>query len=264
MTEISYAEEVCQGLTGGNADLLRQAFASVRKEHFLFAPPWTVMALRPGRTGGTIETSEVRDLYQDALIALLPRENINTGQPSMWAQVFHWSEVQAGMTVFQSGAGLGYFTAILAHVAGPRGRVFCEEPHPLLSKKCAANLAQFPNVTGDFHGEALDRVYFCYGTTTIPALLFESLVVDGRAIAPLTNQEGRGRFVSMTKTPQGMLVEAGCPCTFIKSKDYKPSPGFEEIENLEKMMVDRNSLASATENGQMDLVKAIILAMERQ
>jgi protein-L-isoaspartate O-methyltransferase len=264
VAEHSYAEEVCQGLTGGNADLLRQAFAAVRKEDFLFAPPWTVMATRPGRSGRTMETSDVRDLYQDALIALLPRENINTGQPSMWAQVFHWSEVQAGMTVFQSGAGLGYFTAILAHVAGPQGRVFYQEPHALLKKKCADNLAQFRNVTSDFHGEALDRVYFYYGTTTLSAALFESLVVDGRAIVPLTDHEGRGRFVSMTKSPQGMLAEAGSPCTFIKSKDYKPSPGFEEIKNLEKIMVDRNSLGSATENGEIDLVRAIILAMERQ
>lgn len=264
MSEYSYAQEICRGLTGGNADLVRQAFAEVRKEDFLFAPPWTAIGSYPGWAGGIRKTSHVRDLYHDVLIALLPDENINTGQPSMWAGIFHWSDLRPGMRVFQSGAGLGYFTAILAHIVGAQGRVWYEEPHPLLTRKCADNLAPFPNVARTYGGEALDRIYVCYGTTSIAGLLLDRLVVNGRAIVPLTDEQGQGRFISITRTQHGALVEAGSACAFIKSKDYKPSRDIRRIASLESIVVSQDCLASATENGEVDLVRAIFSTAEHR
>jgi protein-L-isoaspartate O-methyltransferase len=263
LNERHYSEEVCYGLAGGNAELVKQAFQEVRKENFLFAPPWTTINSLPGRQDGRMVTSNIRDLYHDVLVALLPQEHINTGQPSLWAHILHWSELKAGMRVFQSGARLGYYTAILAHMAGPNGRVFYEEPHELLTRTCADNLAAYGNVTNDYRGELLDRVYLFYGTTTISARLLEGLAMEGRAILPLTDHEGRGRFVSMTKNPMGLLAEAGFHCSFIKSKDYKPNTEIGTISMLERVFVDRISLKRATEGGDIDLVRAIIAAMER-
>jgi hypothetical protein len=91
-----------------------------------------------------------------------------------------------------------------------------------------------------------------------------SAVSKGSAIVPLTDHKGRGRFVSMIKPPQGMLMEACCPCSFIMCKDGKPNPDIGKIAKLERIAGDQNSLASATENGEIDLVRAIASATERQ
>jgi protein-L-isoaspartate(D-aspartate) O-methyltransferase len=49
-------------------------------------------------------------------------------------------------TVIHVGAGTGYYTAILAHLVGPEGRVHAYEIEADIAARAAENLAGYPNV----------------------------------------------------------------------------------------------------------------------
>ena len=51
-------------------------------------------------------------------------------------------------TVVQVGAGSGYYTAILAHLVGPEGRVYAYEMTETLAARAAENLRDVPHVGG--------------------------------------------------------------------------------------------------------------------
>lgn len=54
------------------------------------------------------------------------------------------SRLRPGMTVFDAGANLGYFTLLMAALVGPGGRVHAAEPNP----RCAALLRQSVTLNG--------------------------------------------------------------------------------------------------------------------
>lgn len=53
----------------------------------------------------------------------------------------------SGMTVLDIGAHIGYFTRKFAQWAGPTGRVFAFEPHPVNYRFLTKNVSRWPNVT---------------------------------------------------------------------------------------------------------------------
>ena len=77
---------------------------------------------RYGTAAGYIETpsDDGALLYQDILIGLLPNRKINNGEPSLHARSLISVQVRPGDHVVHVGAGSGYYTAILAELAGPK------------------------------------------------------------------------------------------------------------------------------------------------
>ncbi len=261
MSENAYALEVCYNLRGGNRALLLDAFASVRKEDFLFPPPWQVAITTPGY-GRRAVLHDPAELYQDMLVELVAEDRINTGEPSLWAQIFNWSDLRPGMTVFESGSGLGYFTAIIAHIVGPLGAVYFEEPHEKLRDQCRENLKGIANVHAEYPGTSLDRTYLCYGTTTIPAELYRNTSMRGEIVFPFTNDWGHGYLLSLQRKKNSCELKVGSPCSFVISRDYKANAFVGELGELNDMTIDLRFVEQALDNTELDVAKMIYLARE--
>src|SRR3954452_1280292 len=97
---------------------IEQAFASVPREAFLPPSPWTVISL-----GVATRTSEIADIYDNVLVAIDPERGINNGEPALHAAWIDTVSPQPGETVIHVGAGTGYYTAILALLVQPNGRI---------------------------------------------------------------------------------------------------------------------------------------------
>jgi protein-L-isoaspartate(D-aspartate) O-methyltransferase len=137
-----YAAEILRS-AGVRNPRVEAAFAAVPREDFLTPPPWRVFS-----PGGVIETnsSDPSDLYDDVLVVLDRAKGINNGQPSLHAAWIAMVDPQAGETAVHIGAGTGYYTAILARLVEPGGRVEAYEIDKPLAALAEKHLAAFPHV----------------------------------------------------------------------------------------------------------------------
>src|SRR6516225_4491892 len=119
----AYAKHV---LANANVDDARveAAFSVVRREHFLGPGPWLMP--RWSRRYVPTPSDDPVYLYQDALVGLVPERSLNNGEPSLHAMLIA-AAPQPGEHVVHIGAGVGYYTAILAHIVGESGRVTAVE-----------------------------------------------------------------------------------------------------------------------------------------
>jgi len=101
--------------------------------HRYWSPPWS-------RGQGYVSTHDPAFLYHDTLIALDTARGINIGQPSFHAHCLDQLAPQEGDAVLQVGAGSGYYTALLAHLVGPGGRVHAYEIDLALAERAARSL----------------------------------------------------------------------------------------------------------------------------
>ncbi|SED79206.1 protein-L-isoaspartate O-methyltransferase family protein [Bradyrhizobium erythrophlei] len=172
-----------------------EAFAAVPREDFVGPGPW--LMLRGWRSDymPTPDADPVY-LYTNDLVALLPERRLNNGQPSLHAYLMHQAAPAAGEHVVHIGTGTGYYTALLAHLAGPTGRVTGIEYDPELAARARANLAPYPNVeiiAGDGTRASFDPadvIYVNAGCTRPAARWLDGLADGGRLILPLTSDEG--------------------------------------------------------------------------
>jgi protein-L-isoaspartate(D-aspartate) O-methyltransferase len=186
----AYAKQVMAAV--GVADRrLEAAFATVRREDFLGRGPWQII-----RWGGGYLATPSRDpiyLYADVLVAIIPERRLNNGQPSLHALLLAAAAPRAGEHAVHIGAGVGYYTALLAHLVGRRGRVTAIEYDAGLAARLAANFAGQRNVRvvpGDGTQVAFDRadvIYVNAGATRPADHWLDRLNPGGRLILPLTD-----------------------------------------------------------------------------
>jgi protein-L-isoaspartate(D-aspartate) O-methyltransferase len=176
---------------GGVSDpRVEAAFAAVAREDFLGPGPWQIV-----RWGGGYRTTPDSDpvyLYTDDVIGILPERNLNSGQPSLHAALIVAAAPQPGEHVVHVGAGVGYYTTILAELIGAEGRVTAIEFDAELAARAMANLAQAPRVRV-VHGdgtrvlfEPADVIYVNAGATRPADIWLDRLKEGGRLILPLT------------------------------------------------------------------------------
>jgi protein-L-isoaspartate(D-aspartate) O-methyltransferase len=101
---------------------LADAFAVVQREDFIDPPPWTLFGPTNGSTA-TLAGSDAARLHDDVLVVLDRAKGLNNGSPSLHALMLHHLAVAPGDRVLHVGAGTGYYTAMLAELAGAAGRV---------------------------------------------------------------------------------------------------------------------------------------------
>jgi len=175
---------------------LEAAFAVTRREDFLGPGPWQI--LRRFRDYAETPDADPVYLYSDDLVGILPERRINNGQPSLHAHLIHQAAPATGDRVVHIGTGTGYYTAILAHLAGPAGRIIGIEYDPELASRAAACLATYQTVSiiqGDGALVAFDEadvIYVNAGCTQPAECWLDRLAEGGRLILPLTSDQGFG------------------------------------------------------------------------
>ncbi|MGH9202785.1 MAG: protein-L-isoaspartate O-methyltransferase family protein, partial [Vicinamibacterales bacterium] len=109
--------------------------------------------------------------------------------------------VQPGETAIHVGAGHGYYTAILAQLVGPHGRVHAYEIDLELAARATKNLAAFPQVTVHAEsavGSELPKagvVYVNAGASHVPPNWLDALHVGGRLLFPLEPASNPGAML---------------------------------------------------------------------
>ncbi len=173
---------------------IEDAFAEVPREAFLGPGPWPIFRL--WRDYAPTPTADPVYLYTDDLVGILPERHINNGQPSLHAHLLSQASLRPGEHVVHVGAGVGYYSAIMAHLAGPSGKVTAIEFDTELADRAAANCRSLPNVSvlqGDgsvVPFEPADVIYVNAGATRPANNWLDGLKEGGRLILPLTTDKG--------------------------------------------------------------------------
>lgn len=174
------------------------AFASVARECFLPPGPWSVladgdaaMAAGPVRTRLTPDADPGR-VYHNIAVAIDPDRQLFNGQPSTLGAWIDALAIAPGARVLHVGCGLGYYTAVMAHCAGPSGRVTALEADDALAAAARENLASMPwvDVTASASGGAsgpFDAILVNAGVTHPLPEWLDAMADGARMILPLTS-----------------------------------------------------------------------------
>lgn len=191
-----FAKQLVAAVGGGDARL-EAAIAAVPREDFLPPAPWLIYS-----GDGYVPAPDANPvhLYRDCVVAILPEQQINNGQPSLHTYLLAQAMPKEGEHIVHVGTGAGYYTAIMAELVGPGGRVTGIEFEPELAQKARANLARYPNVRivqGDGAAAPFDAanvIYVNAGATQPAASWLDGLKDGGRLILPLTTDENFGKI----------------------------------------------------------------------
>jgi protein-L-isoaspartate(D-aspartate) O-methyltransferase len=202
----AYAKQVLAA-AGVRDARIEDAYAAVRREDFLGPGPWPFFHLWPARYVPSPDADPVY-LYTDSLVGIVPDRFINNGQPSLHAALLAQARPSDGEHVVHIGAGVGYYTAIMAHLAGPTGHVTGIEFDADLAARARANFGGAANVEilqGDgavVPFATADVIYVNAGATHPATAWLDGLAEGGRLILPLTT-ESRER----TPEPRARIPE---------------------------------------------------------
>ena len=185
----TYAKQVLAA--AGVADRrLENAFAAVPREDFLGKGPWPILRWGVGYVPSP--SADPLYLYADILIGILPDRNLNNGQPSFLASLIAAASPKRGEHVMHIGAGVGYYTAIMAYLVGRRGRVTAIEYDPVLAVRLTNNLAVADNIRA-VHGDGTtarfdpaDVILVNAGAVRPAPSWLDGLKDGGRLILPMT------------------------------------------------------------------------------
>ncbi len=210
-----FAEEIRRAV-GVRSDALIRAFGAVPRERFLGLGPWLV-----GQGGYRVTPDDdPAHLYADVRVAIDPDRELNNGRPYVHARWIDELAPVAGEHIVHVGAGTGYYSAILAKIVGPRGRIIAIEADADLAARLRVNLADLPQVkvieaSGvevDFG--PMDGLYVNAGLTNPQRMWLDRLRIAGRMILPLTAM-GPNRFGAVLWVRR---LRAGFEARFLDSK----------------------------------------------
>jgi protein-L-isoaspartate(D-aspartate) O-methyltransferase len=184
----AYARQVTFLGNARNAALER-AYADVPREAYLGPGPWPI--LRWPRYTLTPDADPAW-LYSDILVGILPERHLNNGQPSAHALWIAAAAPSTGEHVVHVGAGVGYYSAIMAHMVGSAGALTAIEYDPQLAARALSNFAHSPNVQvlqGDGSVTPFapaDVIYVNAGACRPADAWLDGLKEGGRLVLPLT------------------------------------------------------------------------------
>ncbi len=201
-----YADAVMR-IAGSDHPRIREAFATIPRERFLPPPPWTVIS-----AGAASTTSDPAAIYDNVLVSLDRGEGINNGEPALHAAWLALVDPQPGERVLHVGAGAGYYTAILARLVAPGGRVDAYEVHPRLAQEAARRLADEPGIA--VHAETAfgrplppaDIVYVNAGVFAPDPEWLRALSPGGRLVFPWQPASPWGPAILVTRCETGFAA----------------------------------------------------------
>jgi protein-L-isoaspartate(D-aspartate) O-methyltransferase len=187
---------------------LVDAFAAVPREQFVGPGPWRIIP-SPYEEPFLTRDCDPRWLYHDVMVSIDQSRNLNNGMPSFWARNFEQLDIISGERVLQIGAGTGYYSAVLAEIVGPAGRVTAVEIDPVLAARARENLAAWPQVdviSGDGRSAdagAIDAVIVFAGCTHPSPHWLDQLTEGGRLLMPLTDESWSGFLLRAIRRGRG-------------------------------------------------------------
>ena len=207
-----YAEEI-ETLSDLRTPELVDALATVPRERFLPAGPWTIRSetdsfLAPARK---TPDSDPRRIYHNVAVAIEPERLLFNGAPSLLALCIDRLGLGQGQRVLHIGCGLGYYTAVMAQCVGPSGKVLAIEVDETLATAATSNLEALRQVQvqcGDGvlrNDERFDAVLVNAGVTHPLDCWLDAIERGGRLILPLTvtmpamGPIGKGPLLLLTK-----------------------------------------------------------------
>jgi protein-L-isoaspartate(D-aspartate) O-methyltransferase len=182
------------------------AFGRVPRERFLGAGPWRLLPDTRPDLPFTTPNDDPAWLYHDVLVTIDAARGLNNGMPSFWAKNFDHLDLKPGQRVLQVGAGTGYYSAVLAELVGPDGRVTAVEFNAELAAKARDNLAAWKQVEV-IHGDGrthdpgdVDIVVVFAGATHPSPLWLDRLTPGGQLLMPLTAGRWFGFLLLVTRS----------------------------------------------------------------
>jgi protein-L-isoaspartate(D-aspartate) O-methyltransferase len=148
-------------------------------------------------------------LYQNLLVALDRERGINIGEPRWHACWLATCNIKVAETVVQIGAGSGYYTAILAHLVGPDGRVYAYEIDEELAVRASKNLIEQHQVEVRVQSGVApdlpqaDLIYVCAGAAQPSRTWLDALRPGGRLLFPPAPTGVFGGMLRITRPDQG-------------------------------------------------------------
>ena len=222
-----FAEEI-EAVARLKTPALVAALAAVPRERFLPPGPWTTLAdvdiVAGGFSGSPAKhvmtlDADPRRVYHNIGIAIDPARQLFNGQPATLATWIDALGLSAGKRVLHIGAGLGYYTAVMAHAVGPSGRIVAYEVDDALASAARTNLSPYPWVDlrhGDASGPIdgrFDAILVNAGVTHPLGSWLDALAADGKLMLPITGAMpamgstiGKGLVFLVTKNAAGELA----------------------------------------------------------
>jgi protein-L-isoaspartate(D-aspartate) O-methyltransferase len=228
----AYAVEIMR-LANVQNPRLEAAFAAVPREDFAGPPPWRIGS---GGFNGLISSDDPGRLYEDVLVAIDAERGINNGQPSLHARAIDALGLKGGETVLHIGAGAGYYTAIIAELAGRKGRVIAYEIVPDIAARAAANLAPYPQVevrarSGVDALPEADATYVSAAASHPVRAWLDALKAGGRLIFPLHAARSAGAMLIVTRPERG----EAWPARLLTGVVFIPCDGAQDSEMGRKL-----------------------------
>ena len=238
-----YADEI-RFVANLNSPALVEAFARVPREKFIGSGPWKVgsaeaRALAAAGMGRAayVPVDDARHLYHNVVVVIDEARDINNGQPSALAHWINALELQPGNRVYHLGAGVGYYTAIMAEVVGPEGAVVATEIDPELAARARENLSAYPNVEvhsvdgGEFDPGECDAMLINAGVTHPHSFWLAGLREGGRLVMPVTfatsETLGAGLMTKIIRRVNGFSMRGVTPlgiysCKSVRDPELEP------------------------------------------
>ena len=203
-----YAEELRYVVAVKSPAVVR-AFATVPRERFLQPGPWLICTGNAPDKYWSTEDADPRCVYHNVVIGMLPEKGLNNGQPSLWAFLFDQLDLAPGKRVLHLGCGAGYYSAILAEIVGPSGRVTAVDREEGLVARAVEALGPWPQATAlaadavGYVPEAVDIIVASAGATHPLPLWLDALPPKGQLLLPLTGERGWGQTLLVTRRADG-------------------------------------------------------------
>lgn len=188
------------------SERLVQAFATVPREAFLGRGPWQILGDRQLVRGYTrTSNADPSHLYHDVLVAIDARRGLNNGHPSFLASLIDQLKLKEGETVYHVGCGTGHYSAVIAEMVGPDGRVIAADIDKALAQRARRNLKSYlqvevVNADGIAYDPGqVDAIFVNAGVTQLSRVWLDMLRAKGRLIVPFTLKTGEGRILKVTR-----------------------------------------------------------------
>ncbi len=206
---------------------LVEAFARVPRESFVDPGPWLVLRDELGYRS-TPDANPIH-LYENVAVAIDARRLLNNGAPGFLGRLIDWLEVHERFHVVHIGCATGYYSAVLAELVGPQGRVTALELDPGLCERARKALRRYKQVEvlhadgTEYEPGPADAILVNAGVTHPRPQWLDALNPGGRLVAPLTATRPTsrirrilgthaGRVLHVARVPAGYAAHFSEPC----------------------------------------------------